>query len=90
MDIKVKVILSLKLIFIFSAFLKLMTRYESREKLKIEVRIARNLYYNASLLLFLYWFNPWHGKICLEGEEKLIVFSFVVIEFIQEMFPRIL
>lgn len=90
MDLKVKLVLCLKLIFIFSAFLKLMSRHKERDKLKVEVRISRMLYYNASLLLFLYWFNPWSGKICLEGEEKLIVFSFMFIEFFQEMFPKII
>jgi len=85
----VRIVLILKLIFIVSALIKLLSR-SSQDKLKVEVRISRLLYYNAALLLFLYWFSPWTKKVCLEGEEKMIVFSFVVIEFIQEMFPRIL
>jgi len=91
MDLKVKIVLILKLIFILSAFLKVMTRIRSKQdKLKVEVRISRMLYYNASLLLFLYWFNPWKPKACLEGEEKILVFSFVVIECIQEFFPHLI
>jgi hypothetical protein len=91
MDLKVKIVLILKLIFILSAFLKVMTRIHSKkDKLKIEVRISRMLYYNASLLLFLYWFNPWKPKTCLEGEERILVFSFVVIECIQEFFPHLI
>ena len=77
-----------KLLFIFSALLKLLTPVHI-PKLKTEVQLVRFLYYNASLLLFLYWFNPWSGKICLEGEEKFIVFSFAAIEFIEEIFPWI-
>jgi len=91
MDLLVKIVLSLKIIFILSAFLKSMTHIRSsKDKLKIEIRISRLLYYNASLLLFLYWFNPWSKKVCLEGEEIMIIFSFVVIEFIQEMFPHLI
>ena len=87
----VKIVLILKLIFIVSALIKLLTHIRtSQDKLKMEVRISRLLYYNAALLLFLYWFNPWTKKVCLEGEEKMIVFSFVIIEFIQEMFPHLL
>jgi len=40
-------------------------------------------------LLFLYWFNPCSKKICLEGEDKMIVFSFMAIELIEEIFPII-
>jgi hypothetical protein len=81
-----KIVLFLKILFIVSAILKLIAR-KDRPKLTIELRIVRILYYNASLFLFLYWFNPWTKKICLEGEEKIIVFSFALIEFIQEMMP---
>ncbi len=88
MKLPVEVVLSLKLLFIFSALLKLFTPAHIH-KLKTEVRIAHFLYYNASLLLFLYWFNPWNGSICLEGEEKFIVFSFMLIEMIEEIFPHI-
>lgn len=91
MDLKVKVVLILKLIFIFSAFLKVMTHHRSsKDRMKIEVRISRMVYYNASLLLFLYWFNPRNPKTCLEGEEKILMFSFVVIECIQEFFPHLI
>jgi len=89
MNIPVTVVLVLKLLFVFSAFLKVLTPVHI-PKLKTEVRISRFLYYNASLLLFLYWFNPWNKKICLEGEDKLIVFSFMVIELVEEIFPHIL
>lgn len=82
------VVLVLKLIFIFSAFLKLLTSVHI-PKIKTEVRISRFLYYNASLLLFLYWFNPWSGKTCLEGEDKILVFSFMLIEIVEEIFPSI-
>jgi len=88
MNIPVTVVLCLKLLFIFSALLKLLTPVHI-PKLKTEVRITRFLYYNTSLLLFLYWFNPWTNKICLEGEDKFIVFSFMVIELIEEIFPNI-
>jgi len=87
MDVPIKVVLFLKLIFIFSALLKLFTPIDI-SNLKTEVKISRFLYYNASLLLFLYWFNPWNGKICLEGEDKFIVFSFMLIELIEEIFPN--
>ena len=82
------VVLVLKLVFIFSAFLKLLTPVHI-PKLKTEVQLSRFLYYNASLFLFMYWFNPWSGKITLEGEDKLLVFSFMLIEFVEEMFPSI-
>jgi hypothetical protein len=88
MNLPIVVVLSLKLLFVFSAILKLVTPVHI-PKLKTEVRISRFLYYNASLLLFLYWFNPWNGKICLEGEDKFIVFSFMLIEFIEELFPNL-
>jgi hypothetical protein len=88
MNLIISVVLVLKLLFVFSALLKVATPVHI-PKLKTEVRIARFLYYNASLLLFLYWFNPWNKKICLEGEDKMIVFSFMVIEFIEELFPNI-
>ena len=84
MNVLVTIVLCLKLLFIFSAFLKLFT---SNNIQKTEVKIVRFLYYNASLLLFLYWFNPWTNKICLEGEDKFIVFSFMVIELAEEIFP---
>jgi len=89
MNIPITVVLVLKLLFVFSAFLKILTPVHI-PKLKTEVRISRFLYYNASLLLFLYWFNPWNKKICLEGEDKFIVFSFMVIELVEEIFPHIL
>lgn len=89
MNIPITVVLVLKLLFVFSAFLKVLTPVHI-PKLKTEVRISRFLYYNASLLLFLYWFNPWNKKICLEGEDKIIVFSFMVIELVEEIFPHIL
>lgn len=81
-------VLLLKILFVCSAFLKLLTPVHI-PKLKTEVRISRFLYYNVSLLLFLYWFNPWSKKICLEGEDKFIVFSFMVIELVEEIFPTI-
>ena len=87
MNLPVTVVLTLKLLFIFSALLKLLT---PNTVLKSEVKIVRFLYYNASLLLFLYWFNPWTNKICLEGEDKILVFSFMVIELIEEIFPTLL
>jgi hypothetical protein len=80
------VVLILQLLFVFSACLKALTPIHI-PKLKTEVKISRFLYYNASLFLFLYWFNPWTNKICLEGEDKFIVFSFMVIELIEEIFP---
>jgi hypothetical protein len=86
MNIPITFVLCLKLLFVFSALLKLLTPVHI-PKLKTEVRISRFMYYNVSLLLFLYWFNPWSGKVCLEGEEKFIVFSFMVIELIEEIFP---
>jgi hypothetical protein len=88
MNLPIAIVLVLKLLFVFSALLKLLTPVHI-PKLKTEVRISRFLYYNVSLLLFLYWFNPWNGKICLEGEEKFLVFSFMVIELIEEIFPNI-
>ena len=81
-------VLVFKLLFVCSAFLKVLTPVHI-PKLKTEVRISRFLYYNVSLLLFLYWFNPWSKKICLEGEDKFIVFSFMVIELVEEIFPRL-
>ena len=87
MNLPVTVVLTLKLLFIFSALLKLLT---PNTVLKAEVKIVRFFYYNASLLLFLYWFNPWTNKICLEGEDKILVFSFMVIELIEEIFPTLL
>jgi predicted acyltransferase len=81
-----KTVVFLKILFIVSAFLKFIAQ-KDRPKLTVELRIVRMLYYNTSLLLFLYWFNPWTKMVCLEGEEKLIVFSFVLIEFIEEFFP---
>ena len=79
------VVLVLKLVFVFSALLKLLTPIHI-PKLKTEVRISRFFYYNASLLLFLYWFNPWSAKVVLEGEDKL---SFMLIELVEEIFPSI-
>jgi len=79
------VVLCLKLLFIFSALLKVFT---PNTLVKTEVKAVRFLYYNASLLLFLYWFNPWSNKN-LEGEEKIMVFSFMLIELIEEIFPRL-
>jgi hypothetical protein len=88
MKLPIEIILALKLLFVISALVKVLTPVHIPH-LKTEVKISRFLYYNASLLLFLYWFNPWQGKICLEGEDKLIVFSFMLIEGIEEMFPSI-
>lgn len=88
MNLIISVVLVLKILFVFSALLKVLSPVHI-PKLKTEVRISRFLYYNTSLLLFLYWFNPWNKKICLEGEDKMIVFSFMVIEFIEELFPNI-
>jgi hypothetical protein len=87
MNLPVTIVLCLKLLFIFSAVLKVFT--SNIPKIKTEVKIVRFLYYNASLLLFLYWFNPWTNKICLEGEDKFIVFSFMVIELLEEIFPLV-
>jgi len=81
-----KIVVFLKILFIVSAILKLFAQ-KKHPKLTIELRIVHILYYNASLFLFMYWFNPWSNKVCLEGEEKIIVFSFALIEFIQEMIP---
>ena len=89
MNVPVTIVLCLKLLFIFSASLKLLTPVNI-PKIKTEVKVVRFMYYNASLLLFLYWFNPWSKKICLEGEDKMIVFSFMAIELIEEIFPHIL
>jgi hypothetical protein len=82
-----KTVIFLKILFIVSAFLKFLA-HKDRPKLTIEEHIVRILYYNASLVLFLYWFNPWTKKVCLEGEEKMIIFTFVLIEFMQEFFPH--
>ena len=87
MKIPVAIVLCLKIVFVVSAFLKLLTHGQISQ-LKTEERISRLLYYNASLLLFLYWFNPWNGKICLIGEDKMLVFSFMVIEVVEELFPK--
>jgi len=90
MNLPVTVVLTLKLLFIFSALLKLLTpNTVLKAELKAEVKIVRFFYYNASLLLFLYWFNPWSNKICLEGEDKILVFSFMAIELIEEIFPTL-
>jgi hypothetical protein len=89
MNLPVTVVLCLKILFIFSALLKLLTPVNI-PKIKTEVKVVRFLYYNASLLLFLYWFNPWSKEICLKGEDKMIVFSFMVIELIEEIFPKLL
>jgi len=83
------IVLFLKVLFVASALLKVLTPVDI-PKLKTEVRITRFIYYNTSLFLFMYWFNPWSKKICLEGEDKILVFSFVVIELIEEMFPSLL
>jgi len=88
MKVPIALVLGLKILFVFSALLKVLTPVHI-PKLKTEVRITRFLYYNTSLLLFLYWFNPWTKNRCLEGEEKLIVFSFMVIELIEEIFPHL-
>jgi len=79
-----KIVLILKIVFILSAFVKVMT-HRKYKIMSTELKISRFLYYNASLLLFFYWFNPFSGKICLEGEEKLLVFSFALIEGIEEI-----
>jgi hypothetical protein len=78
------IVLILKLVFVFSACLKVLTPIHI-PKLKTEVKIARFMYYNASLLLFLYWFNPWRQKVCLEGESQFLVFSFMAIELFEEI-----
>jgi len=88
MNLPVTVVLCLKIIFIFSALLKLLTPVNI-PKIKTEVKVVRFLYYNTSLLLFLYWFNPWSKQICLKGEDKMIVFSFMAIELIEEFFPKL-
>jgi len=88
MKIPIAIVVGLKLLFVCSAVLKLLTPVHI-PKLKTEVRVVKFFYYNASLLLFLYWFNPWTKKICLEGEDKIIVFSFMLIELIEEIFPSI-
>ena len=87
MNLAITIVLALKILFIFSALLKILT---PNTIIKIEVKIVRFLYYNTSLLLFLYWFNPWSKEICLKGEDKMIVFSFMAIELIEEMFPSLL
>jgi hypothetical protein len=79
-----QVVLILKIVFILSAFVKVLSHGKNKI-ITEELKISRFLYYNASLLLFLYWFNPFSGKICLEGEEKLLVFSFALIEGIEEI-----
>ena len=84
MKLPVEVVLGLKILFVLSALVKAFTPVHI-PKLKTEVRITRFLYYNASLALFLYWFNPWSGKVCLEGEEKFLVFSFMLIELLEEI-----
>jgi hypothetical protein len=90
MNLPVTIVLCLKLLFIFSAVLKVFTsNIQIKTEVKTEVKIVRFLYYNASLLLFLYWFNPWTNKICLEGEDKFIVFSFMVIELLEEILPLV-
>ena len=84
-----KIVLVLKIVFILSAFIKIFSTHNTiRINLSTELQIARMFYYNASLLLFMYLFNPFSGKICLEGEEKLLVFSFAVIEVIEEFLDR--
>ena len=88
MNVPVTIVLCLKLVFIVSALLKLLTPVHI-PKIKTEVKVVRFMYYNASLLLFLYWFNPWTKKICLEGEDKLIVFSFMAIELIEEILQNL-
>jgi len=86
MNLAITIVLTLKILFIFSALLKLLT---PNTLIKTEVKIVRFLYYNTSLLLFLYWFNPWSKQICLKGEDKMIVFSFMLIELIEEIFPTL-
>ena len=86
MNIPITIVLSLKILFIFSALLKILT---PNNLIKTEVKVVRFLYYNTSLLLFLYWFNPWSKQICLKGEDKMIVFSFMLIELIEEIFPTL-
>jgi hypothetical protein len=83
----VLIITILKIIFVISAIIKIFSTFvlskstkNSKHLLNTELRISRLLYYNASLLLFLYWFNPFSGKICLKGEEKLLVLLFALIE----------
>jgi hypothetical protein len=87
MQVLEQIVIFLKIVFVISAFLKAFTPRDLPH-LNLEIHIVRMLYYNASLLLFLYWFNPWRKTVCLEGEERFLVFSFVVLEFIQEMFPQ--
>jgi len=86
MNLPITIVLSLKILFIFSALLKILT---PNNLIKTEVKVVRFLYYNTSLLLFLYWFNPWSKQICLKGEDKMIVFSFMLIELIEEIFPTL-
>lgn len=82
-----QVVLILKIVFILSAFLKVLS-HGKQKLMSTELKISRFLYYNGSLLLFLYWFNPFSGKICLEGEEKILVFSFALIEGIEEILDQ--
>jgi len=98
------ILLVLKIVFVVSALIKIFTTFIIHKgtpmsknimtKINTELRISRLVYYNASLLLFFYWFNPFSGKICLKGEEKMLVFLFALIEFIEEIlnyfFPKLL
>jgi len=93
MNLIVQIVLVLKIVFVVSALIKIFSTYKGTI-MTTELRISRLLYYNASLLLFLYWFNPFSGKICLKGEEKLLVFSFALIEAVEEIlehfFPHLI
>ncbi len=82
------IVIFLKLVFLLSAFLKFVSK-KDRPRLDLELKIVHMLYYNTALFLIIYWFNPWRKKVCLEGEEILIVFTFVLLEFYQEMFPKL-
>lgn len=100
----VLIVMILKIIFVVSALIKIISTFITYNgtqmsknimtKINTELRISRLLYYNVSLLLFFYWFNPFFGKICLKGEEKMLVFLFALIEAVEEIlnyfFPKIL
>jgi hypothetical protein len=87
MKIITMIVLVLKIIFVFSSLLKVFSPGHI-QGLDKELKISRFLYYNASILLFLYWFNPWSKKISLEGEDKFLIFTFMIIEFMDEIFPQ--
>ena len=87
-EVSLTIVLWLKIIFILSVLLKLLSPI-TIPKIKLGVKISRLVYYWGSLLLFLYWFNPWGGIINLNEKEKDIVFSFTVIEIILKMYPNL-